>query len=158
VDLSGPGTLHARPEETSPFRKRPRAQGGKDPGRPEWDIRIRPRVHQPHTIRQTVIAWRVHSNLEFPPVNREVREPSVCLLQVHAYGNKKKKKPFGDAASHPHHKVWRGVKILFTYCSSHLPVAKQLTYNGMITRPSGKINSSLWFKTCCIFLSYVQVH
>jgi hypothetical protein len=71
------------------FRKRPRAQGGKDPGRPEWDIRIRPRVHQPHTIRQTV-----HSNLEFPPVNREVREPSVCLLQVHAYGNKKKEETF----------------------------------------------------------------
>jgi hypothetical protein len=43
-------------------------------------------VHQPHTIRQLVIAWRVRSNLKFPPVNREVREPSVCLLEVHAYG------------------------------------------------------------------------
>ena len=27
--------------------------------------------------------------LKFLLVNREVREPSVCLLQVHAYGKKK---------------------------------------------------------------------
>jgi len=78
--FSGPGTyMHDR--RRPPFSTVTETRR-KDPGRPEWDIRITKTalvVHQPHPIRQTVIAMQGPFEFKVSTANREVREPScVC--------------------------------------------------------------------------------